>query len=346
MFTARRTKLVLLLVVIVGFVAGLFVGTSSAAVIHLTGRSLTIGSPVVSVSTTNAFNFNFDNPTSVGSIEFQYCNSPLQQEACVAPAGLDVSSVTLSAQSGVTGFTILSKTNSQIIISQPVATNVSGKASYTFSGATNPSFIGTFYVRILSYPSIDASGSNDSYGAVAASTTRGINVSSEVPPILEFCVGQSISGNCSTASGNLVDLGDLNPNTASSGTSQMFAATNAQFGLNITVSGGTMTSGNNVIPALTTPTNSAPGNSQFGINLRANSNPNVGHDPTGRGVAAPRPGYNQPNKFAYKNGDVLVASSGTTDIRTFTVSYLVNISPSQAAGYYATTLTYIATAAF
>jgi hypothetical protein len=174
----------------------------------------------------------------------------------------------------------------------------------------------------------------------------GVGLSAEVPPYLKFCVGLSIGDDCTTAEGNLIDFGDMSRTVASSGTSQMLAATNAEIGLAIAVYGTTMTSGNNVIPALASPTVSAPGNAQFGINLRANSSPPVGQNPSGGGISNPAARYNSPNLFAFGSGDMVATSPNATDTRKFTVSYIANISPAQAPGVYTATLTYICTATF
>jgi len=110
--------------------------------------------------------------------------------------------------------------------------------------------------------------------------------------------------------------------------------------------GTTMTSGNNEIAALDNPTPSAPGNSQFGLNLRANSDPTIGSEPSGSGAANPTAKYNIPNRFAFTPGDTVAASSGVTANRKFTASYIVNVTPAQQPGIYTATLTYICSATF
>ena len=107
-----------------------------------------------------------------------------------------------------------------------------------------------------------------------------------------------------------------------------------------------MTSGNNVIPANNPQSPSIKGKSQFGINLRANSTPSVGHEPSGVGSGVVKPAYATPNQF-YFSPDSLVASSPLpTDYTVFTASYVVNVSSVQPTGVYSTTSSYIATAAF
>jgi hypothetical protein len=126
----------------------------------------------------------------------------------------------------------------------------------------------------------------------------------------------------------------------------MVIATNGQNGYNISVNGSTLTSGNNTIPPLISGATSQIGVSQFGINLRVNSNPNVGVDPSGPGIGSPTASYDQPNNFRYNNGDIVATAGGVTDYRKFTVSYIVNISKQQPAGIYASTFTYVALSNF
>ena len=322
------------------------VGRSLAVIVELTDRSITIGTPVASATTSHTFNFNFANPVDVGSIQFQYCTSPLEGVPCTAPNGLNAAGAALAAQTGATGFGLLSATANNLIITRAPTVSASGMAMMEFTNIVDPSDIGPFYVRISTYTTQDATGTEDAYGAVVSSITQGVSITTQVPPTLEFCVGITIPGDCSTATDNLVELGYLNSSTASAGSSQMEVATNAANGASITAQGTTMTSGNNEITALTVPTVSAPGNSQFGINLRANANPAIGSDPTGPGVMQPSPNYNHANEFMFQDGDVLATTTGTTDVRTFTVSYLVNVNPDQAPGVYNTTITYICTATF
>ncbi len=87
----------------------------------------------------------------------------------------------------------------------------------------------------------------------------------------------------------------------------------------------------------TTPTESRPGTEQFGINVAANTSPQVGTNP----VQVPSdqisfgqamPDYMTPNFFKYVSGDVIARSqteSGRTD---YTISMIVNVSNKTPAG--------------
>jgi hypothetical protein len=107
-----------------------------------------------------------------------------------------------------------------------------------------------------------------------------------------------------------------------------------------------MTSGNNFIPAMSSGDTSQAGTSQFGINLRSNSLPPVGSNPTGGGNGEPTAAYNTPNQFQFLDSDIIAESSGADYLREYTVSYIVNVSGSQAPGIYVSTLTYVCTGSF
>ena len=120
------------------------------------------------------------------------------------------------------------------------------------------------------------------------------------------------------------------------------AATNADNGYTISVLGNSLTSGNNVLPPLSTLSVSLPGTNQFGMNLRSNIAPNVGAEPSGPGSASPVGNYAVPDNYIFKNGDAIASVGGPDNYRIFTASYIVNINASQPSGYYATTITYLA----
>jgi hypothetical protein len=107
-----------------------------------------------------------------------------------------------------------------------------------------------------------------------------------------------------------------------------------------------MTSGNNTIQAMSSRGPSSQGTSQFGLNLRNNSNPNVGGDVTGVGTGAPTTEYSFSNQFKFVNGDTVAQSTLSSDYNKYTTSYIVNIDSNQPGGYYSTTLTYVAFASF
>lgn len=340
----KDMKTVSFLLVIFVSVAVMLQGSVQA--LNLSERSIALQNTQASTSNQHTFKFNIASGDPLGSIVFEYCESPLPTVACVAPTGLNVSGVTLASESGETGFSIYSASNNQIIISRASLPANLVTATYVFNGAVNPSVIDSFSVRISTHSSTDGTGAHTDRGSVVSSTTQGIGITTEVPPILVFCVGTSIPTDCSSASGYGLNLGELKPNQTRTATSQMMGGTNADFGYAISANGTTMASGINVIDQMSIRGGSVVGASQFGLNLRANSSPAVGADPSGLGIASPTGDYNVPNQFKFIPGEVVASSADETNTVKFTVSYIVNVPNGQASGVYTSTITYICVATF
>ncbi len=346
-------------------VASFIIFTSQAsAVIRFNDRSLLIYNNTPGITTTYKISFTYNNlavpTTTVGSIDLLFCYDPIPSEPinaenpvdhhpCVTPTGLDVSHAVLADQTGETGFSILSETTNEIILTRtPGAVNET-PSSYTFSNIVNPSDTSrTFAARMSDYASTDATGAVINLGSIVSEVGNGVVLQTQVPPILVFCVGHQVSQDCSsTRGGNYTDLGAVDPTQTLTTTSQMAAGTNATGGYVITANGTTMEAGNNVINALTTPTVSAPGNSQFGINLVANDTPHVGSDPDGAFTnAVVSTDYDTPDEFMYQDGAIVASAPNVSLVRRFTVSYIVNTPPDLRAGVYTTTLTYICSGRF
>ncbi len=326
--------------------------------------------------------FEFTQPGgSVGSIKFEYCTTAANSPAsptCVAPSGLRLNTATLSAQTGATGFTNLTHVpggadENVLYISRVAAATVTNQASsYRLSGVTNPTAPNeTFFVRINTYTSLDATGTALDSGTVTASTARPLILSGTMPESLVFCTGETVGVNvslvpdCSTATDGTIDFNQLfSPTDTAVATSQMAASTNAGAGYVITVNGPTLTSGANTITALGASTASLKGVSQFGLNLKENTvaaaasfaNPAVldaevapaANATNYRGQAATD--YDTVDRFKFANGNTVANSfnggAGGTDAQIFTVSYIVNVPGSQPAGTYTSTLTYICTPTF
>jgi hypothetical protein len=286
---------------------------------------------------------------TVGSIKLEFCsNSPLPNEPCTVPTGMDVSAAALSAQTGETGFTIGPGTDAHtLVLTRAPALTTATTVSYTFDNATNPSGPGTYFARLQTFPTSDASGPDNNFGGLAFDISSPLQVSATVPPYLLFCGGVTITGfDCDTVSGNYINFGNFVTSTAKAATTELVTATNAASGFNITVNGPTLTSGNNIIPALAGLDVSRPGVSQFGLNLVANTTPAVGANPQGTGLATVTPGYANPDLYKYIPGDTIATRNDSDEYKKFTVSYIVNISASQPVGVYVTTLSYICLANF
>ncbi len=323
------------------------------AVIRFTNRSLFIYNPAPSATTQYKVSLTYNNAgvytTTVGSIDMLFCMDPIPTDPCQPPAGLNVSKATLSSQTGETGFSVLSTTANQIILTRSPSPVTETPSTYTLSNIVNPTdTTHSFAIRLSDYPTTDASGALVDLGSVLSESSQGVEIETQVPGILVFCVAQQVTADCNgTQSSNYTNMGTLSPTKTLTATSQMGAGTNASNGYAITVYGTTMEAGNNVIDALASPTPSAPGNSQFGINLVANTSPGIGANPIGgatnTSVAA---NYDTPNEFMFHNGDEVASASAVSFVKRFTVSYIVNSPPNIRPGVYTTTLTFICTGRF
>ena len=293
--------------------------------------------------------FTISNTSTIGSLSILLCsNTPLPDDACTLPAGLDVTNAQLSYQSGITDFNLFVPATNELILSRtPSLITAPQPVTLTLHNIINPSTAGPYYVRLAAYSSTNATGSTVDYGGLAFSITSNVQISSVVPPYLTFCSGLIINDfDCSSATGDYINFGVLSSAHSSQASSQLLVATNAANGYVMQVYGTTMTSGNNVIPAISNDSSSQPGVSQFGINLRSNTNPVIGNDPVGPGTGEPIASYNVPNHYQFVSNDTIAASLNSDNYRKYTVSYIVNTNNSQPAGIYASTLTYVCAGSF
>lgn len=313
-------------------------------------RSVVISTGVPSAVAEHDFSLTPARSDDIGSLVFEYCsNTPIIYVACIAPAGLDLSSASLISQSGNTGFSIdtVDSTVNKIVLSRTASPAIITASTYNFANITNPSTPGeSVFVRIASFGSNDGSGAFIDKGAVAFAVQNTFIVNTYVPPFVRLCVGITVAPDCSSFIGDSIDLGILSSTHANFGNSQFATGTNDPSGYNVYALGTTMTSGNNIITALPAPTASIPGAQQFGINLRANLNPVTGQDPVGLGTGIPSPNYNIQNRFIFNDGDNIASSTLPSDYNRMTVSYLVNVPKSQIPGVYSTTITYLAVVQF
>lgn len=307
-------------------------------------RSLTLTNAQASSTATYKFQFDITTAGMLGSIQAEFCsNSPILSVPCVAPSGFDILGSSLAAQAGETGFSISPLTTANKLILNRVPSNdVAGTVSYVLDNVLNPSSEGSYYARLQTFATSDASGPNTDYGGLAYDINSNLLINAEVPPYLTFCGGVIVPAyNCSATQGNLVNLGILKANKTSSGQSQILVSTNAQNGYAIYAQGTTLTSGNNVIPALTSPSAVFSGSNQFGLNLRSNLSPAIGQDPSGPGNGLPTSDYNQPNRYKFVSGDLIATAPTYEEPRRYTISYIADASDSQTAGVYVSTVTYV-----
>lgn len=314
----------------------------------LTQRSDTMSTSRAGVAASHVVAFTTATTANIGSIKFEFCTTATG--ACTTPTGLVSTGATLLAQDPVeNGFSMVNTTNGAPYITRP-ADNIpaASAVTYTLGNITNPTVPAqqTFYVRITTYTGTDgATGATDT-GTVAVSTAEPIQLSGVTPEILIFCVGITITTDCSTVSGNSIDFGDFDPLLTRSATSVMQATTNAANGYSITVNGTTLASGVNTIPACGGGCPSTTGTGQFGLNLRDNNTPNVGANPSGTGSGTFTGNYGTVDQYRFNSGEAVASAGAPTNANTFTSSYIVNIGGAQAAGVYTATMTYVCTASF
>ncbi len=334
---------IIIVALLLGGVGPFAIPTASAA--QLQDRTLRLSNSIP--GQTSNYEISMDLPTAgtLGSIRVEFCsNLALLYYPCTAPVGFNVSSAVVAAQTGVTGFAVDPSTTANILILTRLPSAVpAGNISITLSGVTNQSAEGSSFARYYTYAANDGSGPVTDDGAVAYTLNEDFGVSAEVPPYLMLCVAIKITNNdCSVVEGSVLQMGQFSPVRPSAGQSQFVVTTNADDGYTVRVQGQTMTSGNNVIPAMGSVGQSIAGTNQFGINLRSNSNPSTGTNPTGPGIGGPTGDYGQTNVFKYSSGDIVASGNSFEDYRRYTVTYLVNINRSQPPGIYASSFSYIA----
>lgn len=331
-------------------VAGLLVlHMSTAYGTSLPNRSIQVSDNRQSATSNYVLRFALPATETLGSIKLQFCaDSPLFDQPCTVPTGFDLSNATLVSQTGETGFTISNATTpSLLILSRTPASTTATSVSYTLKGVTNPSAAGTYFARLQTFATDDATGTENEHGGIALDINATLQVSATVPPYLLFCGGAQIDGfDCATATGNYVNFGNLKPNTTATATTQLLAATNARSGYAIRVTGTTLTSGNNIIQAMTGTDVSRPGTNQFGMNLATNTTPRVGSAPVGDGSGKAASGYNKQNFYRFMPGEVIASTKTSDAYRKYTLSYIVNIAKDQTPGIYVTTLDYVCSATF
>lgn len=160
-------------------------------------------------------------------------------------------------------------------------------------------------------------------------------------PFLEFGV---------TSSG--VDIGTLTTASATTTTSTFYVRAYLASGYSVITVSDPPKNGAYTMAALSSQTASSPGSEQFGINLKANTNPVIfGADPSqfpdssfGFGFAAP--GYDTANNYKYVKNDVIAKSNSSSGRTDYTISYIFNISSITPGGTYTFTQDLVAVATF
>lgn len=314
-------------------------------------RGLYMQSARAGDTTAYTVSFRYMSPEPVGSVDLLFCIDPIPHHACVTPPGLDVSGAELSEQLGEQGFSILSRSTNRIVLTRnpTMVLPTSTVSSYKFENIINPgNMSNSFSIRLKSHASTNATGPQIDFGSIKGQITNEIELITQVPPMLIFCMAEQVELNCTSTNKKYhKNMGDLNTSSTLTAQSQMAVGTNASGGFAITANGTAMSSGTNTIQGTSRPSESRPGTNQFGINLAENSTPDIGSEPEGEWAnAVVSADYSIPNRYKFVSGDVIAYSPNVSLMKKYTVSYILNSSPQLRAGVYSTTVTYIASGRF
>lgn len=150
-----------------------------------------------------------------------------------------------------------------------------------------------------------------------------------------------------------VNVGVLEADETHVGTAQFSVKTYLAHGYAVTTASDPPASGTNTLDPMATPSVSALGTEQFGINLVANSCPANLPPPTDPGYCSggfgalpaqvpdatfgfgePAADYATADTFKYQKGNTIALSNSSSGVTQFTISYLFNISEVTPAGTY------------
>ena len=292
---------------------------------------------------------------------------------CVAPTTFSVGTPTVTT-TGVTtlggiatttlggAWTSTAQNSSRtlrMVLAAGVALTSGTLYAFTFTGVHNPSVVGSFYARIITYtsdtgdilsyaPGTEGSTAAQDYGGIALNTTPAINITAKIQETLAFCVYSSVcSDNPSFTIGHAVGSATVIDTSAVDTQTVTFSiSTNAQSGVLVRLFGGTLTSGANTIAAKGgTAGTIVAGTANFGIYLSA----------LGTNMSATAPYTTSASTYALDvsgsgttgtYGQQIAALSGPTNASISTITYGATASNTSAAGTYTATHQLIATGTF
>jgi hypothetical protein len=196
---------------------------------------------------------------------------------------------------------------------------------------------GAYCSKLAAGETTVGSTESDAYLAQAGFNTTDV-------PLLEVAVNGS------------VDFGVLGRSTTGTGTATVQVRTFLASGYVMRIVGDPLsyTTGGNthVLASPNAPTASATGTEQFGINLRANTNPtNFGANPVQVpddtfSFGQPETNYDTPNLYMYQSNSAVASSNQSSGQTNYTISMIVNISDVTPAGKYTGALSVVVTSTF
>jgi len=154
-----------------------------------------------------------------------------------------------------------------------------------------------------------------------------------------------------------VNMGTLATGSTATGTSAFSVKSYLASGYIVQTVGTPPVSTPHTMAAPSTPTASAVGTEQFGINLATNltscttpAPANFGtapvQNPVGFGFGAATANYNTCGKFMYVNGDTIAQSNSSSGETDYTISYIMNISSVTPGGSYTMNQSIVATSTY
>lgn len=390
---SRLTVLTAAVLVLAGVLIPLIHGSKVSAVTYslITSRSIEMSDSNVSdANVTYQVGFTPASTATIKGIVVDFCaTSPIIGETCTPPTGFSVTTTPTVATTGGSntglgsGWTASYLTNTSqdsiltLVNSTGVALTSSTPVIFTLSTATNPSTLGTFYARILTYTttagatgySSTSPGTITDAGGIALSTVSQLTIQSKVQEQITFCIDTNSASLCSGASGTSVLLGDSQDVLSTAGpyvdkTAQYIIQTNATGGAAIRIKGTTLTDGGNTIAATGTGATSSTGTSQFGMCTYELSGSNLTIESGYNGGAAGKclnttqsagtgtPGGDNGATFSFNTTNTTstfgdwISDEAAGAQSTGTLVFLGNTSATQTAGVYSTVLTFIATGTF
>jgi hypothetical protein len=195
----------------------------ASAYVQLTTRSIQLSSSATGNTGTSLL-VSFQATTAARNVRIDFCsNSPLYSDSCTAPTGLNASSAAIGAGgTGVTNAWTPTAATSSFTVAHATGYSASTAVSYTITGVTNPTTVGTFYARIYTYSnqandysSATAPGTVADFGGIAMSTANLISITAKVQETLTFCVSgaalQPTDLTCAAATAPTLTIGHGTP---------------------------------------------------------------------------------------------------------------------------------------
>lgn len=330
------------------------------------------------------------SPTVKGILIDICSNSPIVGVACTAPTNFNwTTSPTPSITSGTIGANSLTTwsaakpANNTFTLTNAtgVTTTAGNTVTIVLSGVTNPSQLGTFYGRMITFSDTTAVSSYNSgngidwpgyvdYGGVALSTTNNLIISAKVQEQLTFCVYNS-GTNCASGTMAAINL-PTDPDTAlnslttaTNNTSKFGLSSNALGGVTVKMKGfnpanpagaaySTLTSGTFTITpygngnGVCTANNATDSVEQFGMKITA-----------GAGITAATPyacsagqyGWDSTGNVNTDNvtspyGDTVATTTGPQAEAQSTLEFAAKSALTTEAGLYTIGLNFIATGTY